>query len=137
MVTPRNWSEAIGPIAFYLVLYSLIVLISFTGDHLLGLPRRSNLAHYGIALADTLIHGVISAISFIMIVVLQMYTINISRYIHWPIIRDIILCAILASAIDLDHVIAARSLSIKVSFTIVICLKLFISFIISEFDFTS
>lgn len=105
-------------LAIYLVLYSLIVGISLLGDYLLKLPRKTTIIQYVIALADTSIHGFIGATSWAQLVVHQLAntttTTPLSAYFQYAILRDVFLTAFLSSAIDLDHVIAARSVSIKV-----------------------
>lgn len=103
-------------LAFYLALYSLIVGISLLGDYLLKLPRKTTIIQYVIALTDTSIHGFIGATSWAQLVVHQLAntTAPLSAYFQYAILRDVFLTALLSSAIDLDHVIAARSVSIKV-----------------------
>ena len=110
-------------LGLYLVLYASIVIISLTGDYLLSLPRRTKAVQYGVALADTSIHGAIGALSWSMVVVVLQLTTQLSasrdsgnsQHLYWIIIRDVVICGALSAGIDLDHVIAARSLSIKVS----------------------
>ena len=98
----------------YLSLYCLILLSSVIGDYILHLPRNSATISYVIALSDTAVHGSIGAISWSMVIVLKLGTSSLSRYIHWTIVRDIVLCGLFSSMIDFDHVIAAKGFSIKV-----------------------
>ena len=62
------------------------------------------------AIVDSLTHGVIAALSWLLVTDFQMTVINLT---------EVSLCAFLAMVIDVDHFITAGSLSLSVSMNIV------------------
>jgi hypothetical protein len=95
--------------AKYLTLSLILVTISLIGDQLLQI-KRPLVNSYLIAICDNLIHAFIANISWILIIVSK----------GTPILESMVLLqslisAIIASVIDLDHVIAAHSFDLKVS----------------------
>ncbi len=95
--------------AKYLTLSLILVIISLIGDQLLQI-KRSLVNSYLIAICDNLIHAFIANISWILIIVSKGAPILESM-----VLLQSLISAIIASAIDLDHVIAAHSFDLKVS----------------------
>ncbi|XP_054163472.1 transmembrane protein 267-like [Oppia nitens] len=92
----------------YLSIASSLLVISIFGDHLLSI-KRTPVNSYVIALTDTLIHGMIASLSWLLVAVTK----------GQPIYENIILIESLlafmtASAIDFDHVLEARSFDLKI-----------------------
>ena len=73
-------------------------------------PSFINENHVARAIVDSLTHGVIAALSWLLVTDFQMTVINLT---------EVSLCAFLAMVIDVDHFIAAGSLSLSVSMNIV------------------
>ncbi|KAJ6215782.1 hypothetical protein RDWZM_010282 [Blomia tropicalis] len=98
-------------------------MISLIGDYLLTLTGNrsmSNWQRYEIAFADSTIHGTIASLSWTMFIIVHAFSWNQFMFKHinidrlWNIVTDIIICGMMATMIDLDHIVAAHSISIKV-----------------------
>lgn len=98
----------VAGVAKYIFISGLIVAIGYFGDRLLTL-KRTPWNSYLIAVSDTLIHGVIGLFSWLLICAIKEQPIC-----EYMVLSEAFLCGLTASAIDLDHVIAARSFDIKV-----------------------
>ena len=99
---------AIVSLAKYAIISGLVIAVGSLGDRILTLKRtpfNSGL----IAVSDTLIHGVIGFFSWLLVCVF-----NGQPLCQYMLLVEAMLCGFTASAIDLDHVIAARSFHIKV-----------------------
>lgn len=86
----------------------LIGCVAIIGD---GLVSLSNLHIYK-ALFDNSTHSLIGALTWLII------TFRIKNNTLWLRTAEIMLCAFIASIIDLDHFIVARSWRLKVIFKI-------------------
>ena len=85
--------------------YIFLAEICVCADYLLLLPQFSKKS-LSRALTDNVSHGVIGAMSWLTIVGLKT---------RKDILEGVI-CGLMASAVDVDHFIAARSLKIKVKY---------------------
>jgi len=94
--------------AKYLTLSLVLITISIIGDQILQI-RRSLFNNYLIAFCDSLIHGLIGTISWLMICVSK--GASIAEYL---VLLQSIICGTTASFIDLDHAITAQSFDLKV-----------------------
>lgn len=75
-------------------------------DHILQLPGVAS-STYGRAVVDNFSHGMVGAMSWAM-VVLVIPPCSLRQ------LAEVILCGLLASLLDVDHFIAARSFELKV-----------------------
>jgi len=91
----------------YVSISSLIVFISLIGDQLLTIKRNAINA-YIIALSDTLIHGFIGFFSWLLVYISKGHP--VCEHI---VLMESFICGLTASAIDLDHVLAARSFDLN------------------------
>jgi len=91
----------------YLFLSLIVIAISLIGDHLLTI-KRTPFNSYLIAFSDTLIHGFIAFFSWLLV-----YVSKGQPICEYVIIMGSIICGLTASAIDVDHVIAARSFDLR------------------------
>lgn len=82
----------------------LLILTALTGDYLVKISK-SQLQK---ACLDNITHASIGAISWLIASISKMQPLRYS-------IKEALLCAALASVIDLDHFFAAKSMNIKVS----------------------
>ncbi|XP_050304210.1 transmembrane protein 267 [Anthonomus grandis grandis] len=82
-----------------------VALVAILGDHLTNVAPVATIK----ALADNLTHLVIGALCWSIFCVYSKHTINISQ---WNVL-EIISCAVLSSAIDVDHFVAAKSIFLK------------------------
>ena len=101
----ESWNTVSFVLAIIFAVFPYILLAGFCvcADYLLLVPEIANHS-YRRALIDNLAHGVIAVTSWFIVVGVQ------TR-------KDIvegIFCGIMASAIDIDHFIAAGSLNLKV-----------------------
>lgn len=96
----------------------LLALTAVVGD---GLVSHSKIKVYQ-ALFDNVTHSVIGGLSWLLVCI---YCRNIS----YRIIVEVITCAVIASIIDLDHFLIAKSLHLEVKslFKIITLLKYYIS----------
>jgi hypothetical protein len=80
-------------------------LIAFLGDHILV---RSTLSEDARAFVDNITHGAIGLLSW-HIVTAHLGDLSLSMHVC-----QVVFCGLIASAVDLDHFAAARSLRIQV-----------------------
>ncbi|KAL3280018.1 hypothetical protein HHI36_017526 [Cryptolaemus montrouzieri] len=88
---------------FYAV--GLIVAVSLLGDYLVS---RNHEKHALKAIFDNSTHFLIGGISWLIVCINTSFLQN-----HIECLFQILLCAVIASIIDVDHFISARSLSLK------------------------
>lgn len=83
----------------------LLVIIAITGDYIVLHSRL----HIFQALFDNATHSIIGGLSWVIVC-------NIcKRYNSYQTICEVAVCALVASIIDLDHFIVAKSFYLKVS----------------------
>lgn len=88
---------------------TLVVICCVVGDNLLEQPLiRSHL--WLRALGDSITHGIVGAFSWATVI---MVAENLRTAPKWT---EILLAGVMASSIDIDHFIAAKSLNLKVNF---------------------
>lgn len=90
-----------------------LLIIAQLGDFLVNYTT----VHFHKALCDNGTHAVIAAISWLIVCIWSKYT-NVNQ-----LCIETVICGIIASAIDLDHFLVARSTSLKVhiSSTLLFC----------------
>ncbi len=98
-----KWLNIFSPKA--VVLELLLIGICVLDDSSVK-PAFVSENHLARAMVDSLTHGVIAALSWLLVTDIQM---NVSN------LTEVSLCAFLAMVIDVDHFIAAGSLSLSVS----------------------
>lgn len=85
---------------------ALLVAVSLLGDHLVS---RIHQKHAVKAISDNSTHFLIGGISWLIVCINTSFLQN-----HTQSIYEILLCALIAAVIDVDHFICAKSLSLKV-----------------------
>ena len=116
MLPSLTWSQLLSPVSIISSL--LLPAVCMTGDHLLSTKFiRSNM--YRRALTDSVTHGIIGGVSWM--VVLGESALSRSG------VTQFFLGFILASVVDVDHFIMARSLKLQVTINMITALFNFIS----------
>lgn len=92
----------------------LLGLVAVIGDYLVA---HSNL-HLFQAIFDNATHAVIGGLTWFF------YRHNYKNYLAIDTIKEIALCTLLSSCIDLDHFIAAHSIHLKVRKSMVFCMNI-------------
>ena len=106
--------------AKYITLCIVLVSFALAADQLIQIQKQLSSSsknilisiwknNYSIALVDNLTHGIIGSISWIMISVSKGALIN-----EYSIIFQSIICFLVSSLIDLDHVVVAKSFDLRV-----------------------
>ncbi|UXI22304.1 hypothetical protein NH340_JMT08247 [Sarcoptes scabiei] len=104
---------------FYAINYGLFLIFAMIGEHLANrIGSSSNIVHkYLFAIIDNLIHSMHSFLSWQILIGLKLFDQRFSTFLvtqqnRLRIIKDLLLTALMASMIDLDHFIEAKSFSI-------------------------
>ena len=116
MLPSLTWSQLLSPVSIISSL--LLPAVCMTGDHLLSYQFiRSNM--YRRSLTDSITHGIIGGVSWM--IVLGESALSRSG------VTQFFLGIILASVVDVDHFIMARSLKLQVTINMITSLFNFIS----------
>ncbi|KAK9884916.1 hypothetical protein WA026_009153 [Henosepilachna vigintioctopunctata] len=84
---------------------ALLVAVSLLGDHLVS---RNHEKHAFKAIVDNSTHFLIGGISWLIVCINTTFVLN-----HSGCLFQILLCGVIASIIDVDHFLSAKSLSLK------------------------